>query len=76
MKGLVCFVLFFLCIPRYLTAATCGCRYSTDFGKNDSAVLKWVSEFLDTPKQQQVLDLLENYEVKLNFQPYDWSVNR
>eukprot|EP00252_Welwitschia_mirabilis_P004077 TRINITY_DN14268_c0_g1_i1.p1 TRINITY_DN14268_c0_g1~~TRINITY_DN14268_c0_g1_i1.p1 ORF type:complete len:794 (-),score=167.22 TRINITY_DN14268_c0_g1_i1:557-2938(-) len=49
--------------------------YSVDFGKNESEVVKFVAKYLETTKSEQLLGLLNNNQLKITYQNYDWSLN-
>eukprot|EP01018_Ginkgo_biloba_P038034 Gb_17270 [translate_table: standard] len=48
--------------------------YSVDFGKNETEVLKFVADYLEPSKSEQLLGLLGN-QLKIAYQPYDWALN-
>jgi hypothetical protein len=50
-------------------------RYSADFGKNEVEVLKHASNYLEPADSEALLDLLANSQLKVIYQPYDWSLN-
>lgn len=49
--------------------------YSTDFGKNETEVLKHASNYLEPAQSEQLLELLASTQLKVLYQPYDWSLN-
>lgn len=49
--------------------------YSTDFGKNETEVLKHAANYLEPTESEQFLELLVNTQLKVLYQPYDWSLN-
>uniref|UniRef100_A0A0D9WNG6 DEP domain-containing protein n=1 Tax=Leersia perrieri TaxID=77586 RepID=A0A0D9WNG6_9ORYZ len=49
--------------------------YSTDFGKNETEVLKHAANYLEPAESEQFLELLANTQLKVLYQPYDWSLN-
>ncbi|CAK8566304.1 unnamed protein product [Lathyrus sativus] len=49
--------------------------YSIDFGKSEVEVIKHVSNYLDPADSEVLLDLLASSELKVTYQPYDWSLN-
>ncbi|KAG9451627.1 hypothetical protein H6P81_011592 [Aristolochia fimbriata] len=49
--------------------------YSADFGKNEIEVLKHAANYLEPPKSERFLELLANAQLKVVYQPYDWSLN-
>lgn len=49
--------------------------YSTDFGKNEMEVLKHASNYLEPSQSEQILELLASTQLKVVYQPYDWSIN-
>ena len=50
-------------------------RYNTDFGKNETEVLKHAANYLEPAASEQLLELLANTQMKVSYQHYDWSVN-
>jgi len=50
-------------------------RYSTDFGKNETEVLKHAANYLEPAQSEQLLELLASTQLKVFYQPYDWSIN-
>jgi len=50
-------------------------RYSTDFGKNETEVLKHAANYLEPAQSEQLLELLASTQLKVVYQPYDWSIN-
>ncbi|TVU11991.1 hypothetical protein EJB05_45606 [Eragrostis curvula] len=49
--------------------------YSADFGKNEMEVLKHASNYLEPSQSEQLLELLAAAQLKVVYQPYDWSIN-
>ncbi|KAF7107643.1 hypothetical protein CFC21_108245 [Triticum aestivum] len=49
--------------------------YNTDFGKNETEVLKHAANYLEPAASEQFLELLANTQLKVSYQPYDWSLN-
>ncbi|CAN6178714.1 unnamed protein product [Urochloa humidicola] len=49
--------------------------YSTDFGKNETEVLKHAANYLEPAQSEQLLELLASTQLKVAYQPYDWSIN-
>eukprot|EP01018_Ginkgo_biloba_P038033 Gb_17271 [translate_table: standard] len=49
--------------------------YSVDFGKNETEVLKFVANYLEPSKSQQLLGFLGSNQLKIAYQPYDWALN-
>lgn len=49
--------------------------YNTDFGKNETEVLKHAANYLEPAESEQFLELLANTQLKVSYQPYDWSLN-
>ncbi|KAJ1258677.1 hypothetical protein BS78_10G093900 [Paspalum vaginatum] len=49
--------------------------YSTDFGKNETEVLKHAANYLEPAHSEQLLELLASTQLKVVYQPYDWSIN-
>jgi len=49
--------------------------YSTDFGKNETEVLKHAANYLEPAQSEQLLELLASTQLKVLYQPYDWSIN-
>ncbi|GJN29240.1 hypothetical protein PR202_gb17442 [Eleusine coracana subsp. coracana] len=49
--------------------------YSTDFGKNEMEVLKHASNYLEPSQSEQLLELLASTQLRVVYQPYDWSIN-
>ncbi|PWA36438.1 DEP domain-containing protein [Artemisia annua] len=49
--------------------------YSIDFGRNEAEVLKHAAIYLEVEKTQTLLDLLNNNQLKVVYQPFDWSLN-
>ncbi|CAL5046905.1 unnamed protein product [Urochloa decumbens] len=49
--------------------------YSTDFGKNETEVLKHAANYLEPAQSEQLLELLASTQLKVVYQPYDWSIN-
>uniref|UniRef100_A0ACD6AJT9 Uncharacterized protein n=1 Tax=Avena sativa TaxID=4498 RepID=A0ACD6AJT9_AVESA len=49
--------------------------YNTDFGKNETEVLKHAANYLEPAASEQLLELLANTQLKVSYQPYDWSLN-
>ncbi|CAN6208190.1 unnamed protein product [Urochloa humidicola] len=49
--------------------------YSTDFGKNETEVLKHAANYLEPAQSEQLLELLASTQLKVTYQPYDWSIN-
>ncbi|GJN00263.1 hypothetical protein PR202_ga17681 [Eleusine coracana subsp. coracana] len=49
--------------------------YSADFGKNEMEVLKHASNYLEPSQSEQLLELLASTQLKVVYQPYDWSIN-
>lgn len=50
-------------------------RYNTDFGKNEMEVLKHTGNYLEPAQSEQLLELLASTQLKVVYQPYDWSIN-
>jgi hypothetical protein len=50
-------------------------RYNTDFGKNETEVLKHAANYLEPAASEELLELLANTQLKVSYQPYDWSLN-
>ncbi|KAK1313356.1 Uncharacterized protein QJS10_CPA06g00592 [Acorus calamus] len=49
--------------------------YSADFGKNEIEVLKHAANYLEPEKSEELLELLANTQLKVTYQPYDWTLN-
>uniref|UniRef100_A0A0D6R5A4 DEP domain-containing protein n=1 Tax=Araucaria cunninghamii TaxID=56994 RepID=A0A0D6R5A4_ARACU len=49
--------------------------YSVDFGNNEREVLKFVANYLEPARAEQLLGLLGSNQLKVTYQPYDWSLN-
>jgi len=49
--------------------------YSVDFGKNETEVLKFVANYLEPSKSEQLLELLNSNQLKITYQNYDWALN-
>ncbi|CAN6164533.1 unnamed protein product [Urochloa humidicola] len=49
--------------------------YNTDFGKNETEVLKHAANYLEPAQSEQLLELLASTQLKVAYQPYDWSIN-
>ncbi|PON63498.1 Dishevelled [Parasponia andersonii] len=49
--------------------------FSTDFGKNEVEVLKFISNYLDQAVSEALLEFLANSQFKVIYQPYDWRLN-
>ncbi|KAL6861784.1 hypothetical protein ACP4OV_017484 [Aristida adscensionis] len=49
--------------------------YSADFGKNEMEVLKHASNYLEPSQSELLLELLASSQLKVMYQPYDWSIN-
>lgn len=49
--------------------------YSIDFGKNEVEVLKHAANFLEPDESEAMLELLATTQLKVIYQPYDWSLN-
>ncbi|RLN13537.1 hypothetical protein C2845_PM09G08680 [Panicum miliaceum] len=49
--------------------------YSMDFGKNEMEVLKHAANYLEPAQSEQLLELLASTQLKVVYQPYDWSIN-
>ncbi|KAF8723511.1 hypothetical protein HU200_021458 [Digitaria exilis] len=49
--------------------------YNTDFGKNEMEVLKHAGNYLEPAQSEQLLELLASTQLKVVYQPYDWSIN-
>lgn len=49
--------------------------YNTDFGKNETEVLKHAANYLEPAASEELLELLANTQLKVSYQPYDWSLN-
>lgn len=49
--------------------------FNVDFGKNEVELLKHVSNYLEPADSEAILDLLANSQLKVMYQPYDWSLN-
>lgn len=50
-------------------------RYSADFGKNETEVIKHAVNYLEEEKSEKLLQLLANSQLKVTYQPYDWGLN-
>lgn len=48
--------------------------YSADFGKTESEILKGIVDYLEPAKAEDLIHLLEG-DIKIVYQPYDWSPN-
>ncbi|KAI5058421.1 hypothetical protein GOP47_0026591 [Adiantum capillus-veneris] len=48
--------------------------YSVDFGNSDLEKLKWIIDYLEPTKAEDLLQLMEG-EFKIVYEPYDWSPN-
>ncbi|KAL8252769.1 hypothetical protein R6Q59_036462 [Mikania micrantha] len=49
--------------------------YNVDFGKNEVEVLKHAANYLEVEKTQTLLELLDDTQLKVVYQPYDWRMN-
>ncbi|KAK3230788.1 hypothetical protein Dsin_002669 [Dipteronia sinensis] len=49
--------------------------FSVDFGKNEVEVLKHVSNYLEPAASAALLELLASSQLKVIYQPYDWTSN-
>lgn len=50
--------------------------YKSDFGRNDSEMLKWVAGFISNTDEGRVLqELIDTKQTKIVWQTYDWSLN-
>ncbi|KAL5982054.1 hypothetical protein ACLOJK_016123 [Asimina triloba] len=49
--------------------------YSADFGKNEAEVMKHVASYLEPAQSREFLDLLSSAQMKVRYQPFDWSLN-
>lgn len=49
--------------------------YSVDFGKNETEVFKFVANYLEPSKSEQLLELLNGNQLKVTYQNYDWALN-
>ncbi|KAL6573321.1 hypothetical protein OROHE_001780 [Orobanche hederae] len=49
--------------------------YSSDFGKNETEVLKHAANYLDPAETQAFLELLSTTQIKAVYQPYDWGLS-
>lgn len=49
--------------------------YSVDFGKNETEVMKFVANYLEPSKSEQLLELLNGNQLKVTYQSYDWALN-
>ncbi|XP_077224390.1 electron carrier/ protein disulfide oxidoreductase [Tasmannia lanceolata] len=49
--------------------------YSADFGKNETEVMKHAANYLEASKSEELLELLAHTQLKVIYQPYDWSLN-
>jgi len=49
--------------------------YSVDFGKNETEVMKFVANYLEPSKSEQLLELLNSTQLKVIYQSYDWALN-
>jgi hypothetical protein len=50
-------------------------RYNTDFGKNETEVLKHAANYLEPAASEELLELLANTQLNVSYQPYDWNLN-
>eukprot|EP00250_Pteridium_aquilinum_P013003 c21072_g1_i1 orf=629-2344(-) len=48
--------------------------YSVDFGNSELEVLKWIVDYLEPAKAEDLIQLLEG-EFKIVYEPYNWSPN-
>ncbi|OEL26737.1 hypothetical protein BAE44_0012246 [Dichanthelium oligosanthes] len=65
-----------ICAIILLTQDTSALQmYSTDFGKNEMEVLKHAANYLEPAQSEQLLELLASTQLKVVYQPYDWSIN-
>ncbi|GAV59305.1 Glutaredoxin domain-containing protein/DEP domain-containing protein/DUF547 domain-containing protein [Cephalotus follicularis] len=49
--------------------------FSVDFGKNELEVLKHASNYLEPAHSEAMMQLLADTQLKVIYQPYDWSLN-
>ncbi|KAK1553743.1 hypothetical protein Q3G72_002939 [Acer saccharum] len=49
--------------------------FSVDFGKNEVEVLKHASNYLEPAASAALLELLASSQLKVIYQPYDWTSN-
>lgn len=49
--------------------------FSVDFGKNELEILRWLVNHLEPSKAENLLELLDGNELKVVYQPYDWTSN-
>lgn len=49
--------------------------YSVDFGKTEVEVLKHAANYLEPERCEELLELLATTQLKVIYQPYDWSLN-
>ncbi|XP_043720556.1 uncharacterized protein LOC122668071 isoform X2 [Telopea speciosissima] len=49
--------------------------YPGDFGKNEVEVLKHAANYLEPAKSEELLELLATTQLKVTYQPFDWSLN-
>lgn len=49
--------------------------YSVDFGKNETEVVKFIANYLEPSKSEQLLELLNGNQLKVTYQSYDWALN-
>eukprot|EP00249_Psilotum_nudum_P022696 c28612_g1_i2 orf=179-2128(+) len=59
------------CISRSSPAI----RYSVDFGRNELEILKWIVNYVEPSKAEELLQLLDGSQIKVVYQPYDWAPN-
>ncbi len=50
-------------------------RYSSDFGADSTAILRWIRPFLMSDVQSVLDGVMRKGSVKVDHVPYDWSVN-
>jgi len=49
--------------------------YSTDFGKNIHEILVWISNYLQEPKKQQLITLIQGKTAQIKYSTYNWDMN-
>lgn len=49
--------------------------FSVDFGKIELDILKWIVNYLEPSKAEDLLQLLDGSQIKVVYQPYDWAPN-
>lgn len=48
--------------------------YAKDFGKNESAILKWISSHIKDVKKKEDLDYLSSHKFNIKYVDYDWEL--